>query len=149
VGIVRGHNISLQRTAILRLAAAELRSFGGRKACLPMVWYLAVIVCGLSRLTVAGQAVSPVMRSEPPILIHRVEPVLIAGENVGRVVAIKAIISAAGRVTKIHVVKSVTPSFDARCVAALRQWRYRPAQINGEPISVPLTVTFVVQPSPI
>jgi protein TonB len=79
-----------------------------------------------------------------PILIRRVEPVVspdarqrIAG---GAPVVIVAVISEDGEVTRPRIVRS-NPALDGAVLAAVRQWRYRPALKDGKPVAAYLTIT--------
>jgi periplasmic protein TonB len=79
-----------------------------------------------------------------PRLLYRVEP---SYSEIARklrlegVVVLQAIISADGRIEEVRVVKSAHALLDADAVAAVEQWRYRPATLKGRPVRVSLTVT--------
>jgi protein TonB len=60
------------------------------------------------------------------------------------VVVIEATIGADGRVKDAHVLRSV-PLLDEAALAAVRQWVYTPTRLNGEPVSVIMTVTVHFQ----
>jgi len=80
-----------------------------------------------------------------PKLLNRVEPAYPKAarrELIEGVVILEAIISASGNVTNIAVLKSVHPLIDEAAVHAVRQWRYSPATLNGNPVRVYLTVTM-------
>ncbi len=57
------------------------------------------------------------------------------------IVILQAIINAQGEVVDVEVLKSVNPLLDASAERAVRQWKYRPATLNGRAVSVYLTVT--------
>jgi len=82
-----------------------------------------------------------------PVLIRRVEPVLPEGARRGIVggspVVVEAVITETGEVTRMKVIRS-NPPFDAAVVRAVSQWRYRPAQLDGRPVPVYLTVTLSI-----
>ena len=46
-----------------------------------------------------------------------------------------------GTVADVRVLRSADPMLDDASVVAVKQWRYRPAIFNGEPVCVYLTVT--------
>jgi periplasmic protein TonB len=80
--------------------------------------------------------------------IRRVEPVypkIALGARVQGVVLLKAIISKAGEVTELEVV-SGHPILVPAAMDAVKQWRYRPHLLNGEPVEVEtnITVTFTI-----
>ena len=64
------------------------------------------------------------------------------------VVVLDAVIDPAGRVTDVRVTRSI-PLLDQAAVDAVRQWRFTPTLLNGEPVSILLTVTvrFTLGPS--
>jgi protein TonB len=78
-----------------------------------------------------------------PRLIRRVEPVYpdtalkIRAQGV---VLLEAIITTDGRVEQIRVVRSPNPLLSESALAAVAQWRYLPATLNGQSVRVFLTV---------
>jgi TonB family protein len=58
----------------------------------------------------------------------------------GMVVA-EALLSAAGCVTKVKVLRSVHPLLDFEAVRAVSQWRFTPTRVNGVAVPVIMTVT--------
>jgi len=54
----------------------------------------------------------------------------------------EAILDAAGRVESVRVL-SATPLFEDAALRAVRQWRYRPTELNGIPVPVLMTITVV------
>jgi TonB family protein len=50
-----------------------------------------------------------------------------------------------GKARDIQVVKSVNPQLDAPVVAAVRKFRFSPAKLDHQSISVPLSLTVTVQ----
>lgn len=58
------------------------------------------------------------------------------------VVPIEAIIGRDGSVTSLRVVSAqVHPDFAIAAVDAVRQWRFDPTLLNGEPVEVVMTVS--------
>ncbi len=95
----------------------------------------------------AGRSVDSIRTREgtptPPKRVHGVLPVyppeaLAAG--VHGVVVLEATISATGAVTDVEVLHSV-PLLDEAAVAAVREWRYEPALVDGEPLPIRMTLT--------
>jgi len=82
-----------------------------------------------------------------PVLVRRVEPVISDGMRRRIVdaspVVIEAVITETGEVTRMKVIRS-NPPFDAAVLRAVSQWRYRPAQLDGKPVPVYLTVTLSI-----
>jgi len=63
-------------------------------------------------------------------------------------VVLDAVIDPTGRVTDVRVTRSVN-LLDQAAVEAVRQWRFTPTLLNGEAVSILLTVTvrFTLGPS--
>lgn len=72
--------------------------------------------------------------------VRPVYPSLALAARVQGVVRIEAIIRKDGTVKEAKVVRSV-PLLDQAALAAVRQWRYAPTIVNGEPVEVVVTVT--------
>jgi periplasmic protein TonB len=56
------------------------------------------------------------------------------------VVILETIIDARGAVEKVHVLRGY-PLLDQAAIDAVRQWRFTPALLNGQPVPVVMTVT--------
>ena len=56
------------------------------------------------------------------------------------VVILEAVIDVSGRVESARVVRSISLLDDA-ALEAVRQWRFEPARLNGQPVPVVMTVT--------
>jgi protein TonB len=81
-------------------------------------------------------------------LIHRVQPVyppLARQARIQGTVELRALVSKAGTIENLTVV-SGHPMLVKSAMAAVRQWRYRPYLLNGDPIEVEtdVTVNFVL-----
>ena len=80
---------------------------------------------------------------QAPALIHRVEPdypgMAVSGKVSGTVI-LEATVDEAGSVTDVKVLRSIL-LLDKAAIKAVRQWRYQPLLLNGQPISFILTVT--------
>lgn len=81
-------------------------------------------------------------------LIHRVDPayprIAIVGHITGEV-KVRATIGTDGRIHDWEIV-SGNPIFAQSTITAIRQWRYRPTLLNGEPVEVEtiITVNFIL-----
>ncbi len=96
----------------------------------------------------------PVVR-HPPVshmmegnLIHRVQPnypVLARQARIQGQVVLRAMISREGAIENLQVLRG-HPMLAPAAVDAVRQWRYRPYVLNGEPVEVEtvVTVNFVL-----
>ena len=81
-------------------------------------------------------------------LVHRVEPIYPPLARAARIqgpVLLQAIISKQGTIESLRVV-SGHPMLVQAAVSAVQQWRYRPYELNGEPVEVEtqVTVNFVL-----
>jgi protein TonB len=91
-----------------------------------------------------GNILRPGGEVSAPVPVERAEPDY--PETARRlhqegVVILEAVITASGRVEDVRILKSVNPLLDASAERAVRQWRYRPATLNGRAVNVYLTVT--------
>jgi protein TonB len=79
----------------------------------------------------------------PPQKITDVPPVYPAIARAARVegiVILEVVIGADGSVRDPRVLRSI-PLLDAAAVEAVRQWRFTPTLLNGEPVPVVMTIT--------
>jgi TonB family protein len=58
------------------------------------------------------------------------------------VVVLKATIDAQGRLQDLRVLRGVDPLLDEAALAAVRQWRFRPATRDGKPVRVEYMLTL-------
>jgi len=79
------------------------------------------------------------------LLVHKVEPaypVLAKSARVQGDVVLKAIIDKAGNIQDLQLV-SGHPMLVPAAIAAVKQWRYRPYLLNGQPVEVETTITVI------
>jgi protein TonB len=69
-----------------------------------------------------------------------VYPIIARNAHVQGVVILEAVLNAQGGVESVRVLRSI-PTLDQAAVDAVRQWRFTPALLNGEPVPVVMTVT--------
>jgi protein TonB len=78
-----------------------------------------------------------------PILLHKVSPdypdVMRKARLEGRV-TVQAVIGLDGGVESVEILRTSNALFDDAALAAVKQWRYRPATMNGVPVRVFFTV---------
>ena len=80
-----------------------------------------------------------------PALVKRVDPAysaVAAGAHLSGMAILEAVVDELGAVQSVKVLRSAHPILDREAVDALRQWRYKPLVLNGDPSSFVLTVTF-------
>jgi protein TonB len=88
---------------------------------------------------------------EPPRKTVNVLPRYPATAQAARLegtVVLDAVIDATGRVTDVHVIRSIR-LLDQAAIDAVREWRFTPTLLNGNPVPILLTVTvqFKLGPS--
>jgi TonB family protein len=78
-----------------------------------------------------------------PVLIHKVEPVYTQeardAKLEGKVVALIEV-GADGVIRNVEIVKPLGMGLDEKAVEALRQWRFQPAEKDGQPVAVKATI---------
>jgi protein TonB len=82
---------------------------------------------------------------DPAMLVHRVEPVYpVLPRQIGRSgrVELRAVIATDGTIQSLQVV-SGDPLFYQSALEAVRQWRYRPTVLNGEPVEIDTFITVI------
>ena len=80
---------------------------------------------------------------EPAMILAQPQPVYPAWLRAARIqgdVVLHAIIDREGRVAELQVI-SGHPALAQAALAAVRNWRYRPTLLNGEPVEVETTIT--------
>lgn len=89
------------------------------------------------------EPIRPGGKIRPPKKIVDVAPVypeIARRAQVEGVVILEAIIGENGRVRDVRVLRS-NPLLDAAAIDAVRQWQFTPTLLNGQPVSVIMTVT--------
>jgi protein TonB len=84
-----------------------------------------------------------------PIVTRRVEPgypEVARKARVAGVVVVEAVIDRHGNVDQVKVLKGLPMGLSAEAEAAVRQWKFRPGTLNGQPVDVifSLTVNFTL-----
>jgi protein TonB len=78
----------------------------------------------------------------PRKLVHVVPeyPAIARASRVQGVIILEAVIADDGSVDDVRVLRSI-PLLDSAAIDAVRQWRFTPTLLNGEPVAVVTTVT--------
>jgi protein TonB len=82
---------------------------------------------------------------DPAMLIHRVEPVYpTLPKQLGRSgrVELRAIIATDGTIQSLQVVGG-DPLFYQSAMEAVRQWRYTPTVLNGQPVEIDTSISVI------
>ncbi|HEV7240827.1 MAG TPA: energy transducer TonB [Thermoanaerobaculia bacterium] len=85
-----------------------------------------------------------------PVAVKRVDPVYTEVARKARVegiVIIEAVIDRQGNVTEARVLKGLPFGLDLAALNAIRQWKFQPGTLNGQPVPVyyNLTVNFRIE----
>jgi TonB family protein len=78
-----------------------------------------------------------------PKIIYKEEPVYTPeakDDKIEGTVALRGVITPAGRAESMRVLKSLDPGLDANAVTAVSNWRFQPAMKDGKPVSVYVTI---------
>lgn len=87
---------------------------------------------------IGGQLVAPkLVRQVPPVY-----PDLALQAHVSAMVILEALVDTQGNVRDVKVLRG-QPLFNDAAVAAVRQWRYQPLLLNGQPTEFILSVTVL------
>jgi|SRR5476649_244617 len=86
----------------------------------------------------------------PPVLIHHVDPQFSEQARRARFsgqVQVYLWVDTEGIPSHLRVVRGVGMGLDEEAIKAIRQYRFKPATLNGEPVTVDLyiTVTFIMK----
>jgi TonB family protein len=84
-------------------------------------------------------------RLDPAMLTHRVEPVYpTLAKQLGRSgrVELKAVIATDGTIQSLQVA-SGDPLFYQSAMDAVRQWRYTPTVLNGQPVEIDTYISVI------
>ena len=82
----------------------------------------------------------------PPLAIFQELPKYPGDVLIPRVGQIELVINEAGTVETAMIKVSVTSKYDELALNAARQWRYRPATINGMPVKYRKIISVTVKP---
>ncbi len=104
--------------------------------------------CGIgpgdgSKLGWKGPATQPVRFSRLPQVISKTEPEFTEEARKARhqgSVLLAAEVGVDGKAHNIRVIRSLGLGLDERAIAALAQWRFRPAISDGKPATAPATI---------
>jgi len=82
--------------------------------------------------------------------VQPVYPPLAKAAKMSGVVVMKAVISKDGSISALEIMSATNPVFNKAAIDAVRQWKYRPYMLNGEPTEVMTTITvnFAIAPPP-
>lgn len=99
-----------------------------------------VIVCGLAvAQTFAADAVLQFDKAPLPVLTPPPSfPAAKKGES--GIVALVVVINEDGTVAEASIAKSSDAAFEAPSLEAISKWKFKPAEVNGQPVKCKITV---------
>lgn len=103
-----------------------------------------VLLALLAPLAALAQAPAGQL-TKPPALLKQVDAVYppdAADAGVAGTVVMEVDLSAEGQVVQVKVVQSAGESFDAAAVAAVRQFEFSPAEVDGQPAPVRIQYAY-------
>lgn len=133
--------------AILALAPLALQAQAIRPAQ-PQNLMLAAAIAPAA--PAAGALLNPVRISTgviAPVVVHAVEgdSWMLTSYFVGeKTVTLELTVTAKGLPTNVKVLRSVSPDVDRYALAALQQYRFRPATLDGAPVAVDMVMNVKV-----
>ena len=86
------------------------------------------------------------LKAEPPVPVRTVAPDYpeqLKADGASGIVTITCTIDAQGKVQDLKVVKSTNEAFNENAVAALKQWKFKPAEKDGTAIVAHVTIPIV------
>ena len=69
------------------------------------------------------------------------------GFTVDRKTLVEMTVDATGKPSEVKVIRSLGPVMDKNVLAAVRQYRFAPGTLDGEPTSIPLSLEVVLRSS--
>lgn len=79
----------------------------------------------------------------PPRLIYSVDPGFTEDakkKKISGVCVLSLIVDTTGHPTRIRIVRTLDPGLDVNAIAAISQYRFEPATLNGKPVAVSINV---------
>jgi len=102
---------------------------------------LAVVVCLPLRLAADDTVYTKVDVNPVPVKTPPPDyPNDLRRQGVSGVVAVTITIDETGSVTSSTVSKSSNPDFEAPALAAVKKWKFKPAQKDGAPVKMKVTI---------
>jgi periplasmic protein TonB len=94
--------------------------------------------------SVPDEPIRYVIGMTPPQVVSRVEPRYPASARMTRsegTVVVEVVVETDGSTGEVRVLRGISKALDEAAVTAIRQWRFRPARVEGNPVRAYHTVT--------
>jgi protein TonB len=105
---------------------------------LPQIAFAAAFACIALPAAVRGES-----RLEPPVPVRTVAPEFpsdLRDKGISGVVMVNVLIDAQGNPRDLKVTKSSNNAFDEPAVAALRKWKFKPAERDGSIVALRVVI---------
>ena len=107
----------------------------------PIILFMAALFCLPFRLIADDTVYTKVDTNPVPVKTPPPEyPFSLKNQGVSGVVAVTIVIDETGVVTSVAVAKSSNADFEAPAIAAVKKWKFKPAQKDGSPVKVKVTI---------
>jgi TonB family protein len=87
---------------------------------------------------VGGEVKAPTVTSH----VEPLYPEAARAKHINGIVILETLIDASGNVTGAHILKPLPEGLDDAAVTAVKQWRFEPATLNGQPVTVIFNLTI-------
>jgi hypothetical protein len=81
----------------------------------------------------------------PPKLVHRVDPQFRMPPTTRGMIVIETVLTDRGEVCAARVLRGLTPDLNGQALAAVRQWRFTPVMLSGQPRPAFFNLTVAVR----
>ena len=84
----------------------------------------------------------------PPQVIHQIQPIYpadLVGRGITGEVLVGFVVDTRGVPVDAFILRSTRREFDAPAIAAVQEWRFKPATVDGRPVNTRMTVPIVFQ----
>jgi TonB family protein len=85
------------------------------------------------------------LRFDPPMVISTVDVIYPLQSVASGTVVLEVALDDAGKITDVRVVRGI-PSLTESADRSIRQWKFQPAHLNGEPVHSKMAVAFSFVP---
>jgi TonB family protein len=154
-------NILEKRIMMMKVTKRQMSTAAKLGLTIPGVLLLSTVAMGAAAMAVV---ISPPANSEsvaqtmpdgpiyrvgngvtPPELIKSTDPVFPKSarhqnEKFEGICVIRLVVDSSGMPRDVHVIRALGPDFDANAIAAVQQYRFKPAMRSGEPVAVTVAV---------
>jgi periplasmic protein TonB len=92
---------------------------------------------------ISGLGGLPRKNSTKPALLSKTEPEYSEEARKAKIqgtVSLSIVVTASGQVTSVRVIRSLGLGLDERAAEAVRQWKFRPATVDGKPVATQAVV---------